>query len=103
MTLPQPPVLPAVTYSIISRSSVRDLSGVIYYVSRFQFSCWAEQYALAKDVANAIRKSLEDYVGTMGSFRIIDSNRANETDVSEPDIELYNINVDVLITHQGGE
>jgi hypothetical protein len=103
MVLPQPPTLPSVTYSRVSRSGVRDLTGVAYWVSRFQFSCWAERYSEAKNVAQAVRQALEDYVGTMGVFRIIGSGSVNEIDLSEPDTGLYHVPVDVLITHQGGE
>ena len=102
MILPQPPTLPAVTYSRVSRSTVRDLTGMAYRVSRFQFSCWAEKYGDAKAVAQAVRQALEDYVGDMGEFRIMDSTSVNEIDLSEPDTGLYHVPVDVLITHEGG-
>lgn len=103
MVLPQPPTLPAATYQRVSRSAVRDLTGVAYWVSRFQFSCWAERYADAKAVAQAIREALEDYVGTMGTFKILDSTTVNEIDLSQPDTGLYHVPVDVLVTHKGGE
>lgn len=103
MVLPQPPTLPAVTYSRVSRSAVRDLTGVAYWISRFQFSCWAKKYGDAKAVAQAVRQALEDYVGTMGQFRIIGSASVNEIDLSQPDTGLYHVPVDVLITHEGGE
>ena len=91
------------TYQRVSRSAVRDLTGVTYWISRFQFSCWAERYEQAKQVAQAIRQALEDYVGAMGEFRILDSTSVNEIDLSQPETELYHVALDILITYQGGE
>lgn len=100
MVLPQPPVFPAVTYSKISSSNVRDLSGISFYLTRIQFTCWSESYGQAKAIAESLRKPLECYKGTMGEFHIIDSQSVNEIDLSQPDSGLYQVPVDVLIQHQ---
>lgn len=103
MVLPEAVTLPAVTYQRVSRSAVRDLSGMAFCISRLQFSCWAKKYADAKLVAQAIRRALDDYVGTMGQFRILDSTTVNEVDLSQPEAGLYHVPVDVLVKHKGGD
>lgn len=98
--LPDPPPLPAITYSLISRYSVRDLSGAIYWQSRFQFSCWSDRYGGAKALAKAVSSVFESYIGEIGSFKILDSTMANETDLNQPDSDLYHVSVDVFIKHK---
>lgn len=98
--LPDPPPLPAITYSLISRYSVRDLSGAIYWQSRFQFSCWSDRYGGAKTLAKAVSSVFESYIGEIGSFKILDSTMANETDLNQPDSDLYQVSIDVLIKHK---
>lgn len=102
LLLPQPPVgWPSVTYSCISRYPERDLSGVIYFTSRFQFSCWSERYGEAKVTAQAIRQALEGYTGPLGEFRVLGATMANEIDLGQPDSGLHHVPVDVVIKHKG--
>jgi len=103
LVLPPQPTLPAVTYQRVSRTPVSDLSGVSHYVSRFQYSCWAQRYTQAKAVADAVRVAFEDYGGPMGLVRVLRAHSLNEVDLHDPETGLYHVPLDVLITHHGGE
>lgn len=103
LVLPQPPTFPAVTYAKVSHSHVRDLSGVAYSISRFQFSCFAATYSGAKAVANEIKRALQDFVGVVGGYRFLDADGANEIDIYESDSGIYHVPVDVIITYKGDD
>lgn len=98
--LPQPPVFPAVTYSLISRSPTRDLSGTVFWNSRFQLTCWSMSYKEAKALAQSIKIAIDGYTDSIGDFKIIDSQIGNEVDLKEPETGLHYVPVDALIKHK---
>lgn len=67
MTIPQDKALPAVAYQrvgglrVLAHDNSAKLAG-----GRWQFTCQAESYDTAKDVAAAIRAALHGYRGLMG-------------------------------------
>lgn len=72
-------------------------------VTRFQFSCFANTYSGAKDVAAAVQTALQAYQGTMGGAGgvYVDSIfYDNESDRYEEASKLYHIMVDYQITHE---
>ena len=107
LRLPQNPTLPAVTYFKVSRVGERVLGGPNPNTirARFQFSCWAKSYGVAKSVAGQLKEALQDYSGIMGGpggVNVLDANPVNEHDFYESDTGLYHIPVDVEILHGGG-
>ena len=68
---PQDPVLPAVVFSNIGSSPLaRQDARPILDIVRLQVDCFAENIRDAKLTANAIRDSLESFVGTMGTQQV---------------------------------
>jgi hypothetical protein len=67
LVLPQKAVLPAVTYQKISGERLHKLQGDTGFTRPvYQLSCWAENYAQCKAVAEQVRLSLQNYSGFMG-------------------------------------
>jgi len=105
LILPQPPTLPAVTYfkvSMVNKRTLASPSNVLKQV-RIQFSCWANTYSEAKDVAEQVKLALQDFRGEMGGaggVQVLDGNVINEQDLYETDTGIYHVPVDVLILHE---
>lgn len=103
LKLPQNPTLPAVVYVKVSYAGERAMGTGNPRASRarFQFSCFAQSYASAKDVAEQVKLALQDYSGLMGGgVTVLDTNVVGEVDVFEPDTGLYHVPVDVLLIHR---
>ena len=74
--------MPAIAYQQISgpRDHVMDgVSGLVN--SRYQFNCWAESYAGAKNLSEAVRIELDSYSGTVNSREIEVIHLDNEGDM----------------------
>ncbi|MGB9780621.1 DUF3168 domain-containing protein [Caldanaerobacter sp.] len=102
LLLPQNPTYPAIVYSRVSRIYEKDLSGTVWNQSRIQFSCYAKKYSEAKAVAEQLRSAFRDYRGKIGDIDIMVADVTNEIDLYEPDTALFNVSIDVLIKHKGG-
>lgn len=69
VTLPQDPVLPAIVFTNMGTYPVAMLSSrPVLDRSKVQFDCYAPALRDAKLIADAIRASLEGYVGAMGAI-----------------------------------
>jgi len=70
---------------------------------RFQFSCFATTYYVAKQIAEAIRAAIEAFSGTMGGAGGVEVGSCfciNESDIYEDNTQLYHVAVDYLIWHK---
>ena len=70
---------------------------------RFQFSCFATIYYVAKQIAEAIRAVIEAFSGTMGGAGGVEVGSCfciNESDMYEDDTRLYHVAIDYLIWHK---
>lgn len=94
LRLPQGPTLPAVTYQTIFGTSLVTHQGAADYGrGRLQLDCWADTYASAIAVKEAIRKALIDDPGLEGT-RII-----NDMDVAESEPVIWRRTLEILIWH----
>lgn len=94
---------PTVTYSRVSTVDVRDLDGVAYKRARIQYSCWDTSWGKVITLAAKIRE-LEGFCGTLpGGIEVVDIVVANETDLYVPDVKLYHVPIDLIVTFKGGE
>ena len=99
-TLPQNPIYPLILY--IRISGYRDYtlmgpSGMAH--PRFQIEAWAETYAAAKSLANAIRVCLNGYRGTSGTVRIGSFLIQSERDFFESEVQCHQIIMDFIVLH----
>jgi len=63
--------LPALVYQQISGARDHVMAGPSGLASpRFQLTCWAETYAKADELADAVRQTLDGYAGTVDSVVI---------------------------------
>ena len=70
---------------------------------RFQFSCFATTYYVAKQIAEAIRAVIEAFSGTMGGAGGVEVGSCfciNESDIYEDNTQLFHVAVDYLIWHK---
>ncbi len=101
---PQDVVKPYIVFSKISapRDHTHDGgSGLVN--ARFQFSCFATTYQVAKQVAGLIQAVLQGYSGTLGGAGGVVVNGCfyeDETDLYEPDSALFHVAVDYRLWHQ---
>jgi len=80
--VPQGESMPAITYQMVSgvpEETTDTAQG--WRVARFQITCWAETYSGAKTLAEAVRKDLHRYSGTVNSVVIDSVLLENETDM----------------------
>jgi hypothetical protein len=99
--------MPYATYARVSALRARDTLGPSGLVSaRFQIDTYANNYADARAVAEAIRIRLDGYRGTITgsgwSCRIEGISLITDQDLHEPDIEpqaLFRVSQDYLIHH----
>lgn len=70
--VPQNAPMPAITYQQISGPRDHVMAGPTGLVgARYQINCWASSYAGAKELAEAVRKELDGYSGTVNT-RVIE-------------------------------
>jgi len=108
IALPQSITLPAITYQRISTDRLmthdQDAGGLA--TARIQFDTYATTYAEAKKTASALRNSLLGYKGQMGgvnTVRVDATLSALEQDSMEPDLKIYRITTDYLISYEEGD
>jgi hypothetical protein len=98
--LPQNPTYPLILYTKISGMRDHHLTGPSGHAHpRFQIEAWAETYAGAKTLSEAIRGALDGYTGTASSTKISSCLLDSERDVYESEIEVYRVIQDYLIWH----
>ena len=96
--------LPAVTYTKITGPRVHAMVADTTLASpTFQVSCWSSTYKTLIDVAEQVRKALQDFTGVMGGAGGVSVDRAfieNEVDLDfEPDAQVYQRALDFVIWH----
>lgn len=98
VTIPQDPIYPLILYTKISGSRDHILQGPSGFAHpRFQIDAWDESYTGAKSLANAIRKALDGYRGTVLDTRIGSCLIDSERDIYESEIKIYRVSQDYLI------
>ncbi|MEW5921568.1 MAG: DUF3168 domain-containing protein [Bacillota bacterium] len=103
LVMPQGTTLPAVTFSKVSGPRVHAMqhdAGLAY--PRFQVSCWGSTYKQAKEVAAQVRAALQDFKGTMGGpggAEVSGVFLEDETDLYEPNTQIYHVALDFIIWH----
>lgn len=90
--MPQQPTLPCLTYQRISGVPDYSHDGRALTQSRFQVSCWAYTYAAAIALAEAVKNSWASFADV--AFL------ENDTEMYEPETQVYHIPVDVMIWHE---
>lgn len=103
---PQGAAFPRATYQLVSREhrhATALASGTAS--SRYQISCWGASYATAKQLADAIRETIDGYSGAWGSDTIDVVMVTNDVEFFEPpsdgaEVGTYHVALDVLIGHR---
>ena len=100
--LPQAATFPSLVYNRVSTQRTYSHSGDSNMTSpRIQYSCFAETYEEAKDLAEQIVSEMSGFKGTAGSSTIYSTFVDNELDLIDPESKLYFIPVDLMITYNG--
>ncbi len=96
MHLPREPTFPAVVYQMISR--VQDAqTGIVR--ARMQYTCMAESWRGAADLADAVRCALHGYRGVQDGARIEYIQYAGQHDDYDETTGIHWIPVDVIVTY----
>jgi len=98
LKLPTNPTYPAVTYFKVSNPRHHDLD---IAMPRFQFDVWADSYITARDLATSLRKALQREKGNWSGVSVLQAVYEGETDMYEPDTEIYHIALDFKILYRG--
>ncbi|MEE9451097.1 MAG: DUF3168 domain-containing protein [Ignavibacteriaceae bacterium] len=102
MKLPQDATFPSLVSNRISTTRTYSHSGDSSMTTpRIQYSCFAETYSDAKDLAEQIVSEMSGFKGTAGSSTIYSSFVENELDLLDPESKLYFIPVDLMVTYNG--
>lgn len=96
MHLPREPTFPAVVYQMISRTQDAK-TGIVQ--ARMQYTCMAESWREATDLADAVRCCLHGYRGVRDGARIEDVRYAGQHDDYDEQIGIYWIPVDLSVTY----
>jgi hypothetical protein len=97
LVIPQDVDSPAIAYQVISSPRTRSHSGDSQFTTtRFQFTCQAASYEMAKALAKAVRHAWESFRGNVAGINIQGAFVENELD-SSPDVPVRR--VDVRIQH----
>lgn len=90
------PVMPCMQYRKISAVREHDLTGSRNTSwSRYQFDCFGDTYAQAKQVSDALRVAFDGYI----SSDILSSKLENEFDAFEDSGEAHRISMDFIVYH----
>ena len=101
LRLPDVATFPAVVYQKVTvQREVSHDGDTGLARSRFQFTCIDKTYIGAKNVADQIRLAFNGFSGAMGSVTPTDAFVVDETDGVKPDVNLFEVIVDVAIWHE---
>lgn len=101
VNLPQSPSYPAVTIARVSGVREHNLSGPSGLARpRISISGWGTYYNAAKNVAEAIRQTLDGFSGTVSGVDIQSVHLENEIDLYEDEPEVFRTMTDYFIQHQ---
>ena len=93
--LPREPTFPAVVYQMISRPQ-DGLTGIVQ--ARMQYTCMAESWREAAELADAVRCALHGYRGIRDGARIEEIQYAGQHDDHDETTGIYWIPVDMTVT-----
>jgi len=94
--LPEQVTFPALTYFQVSGVEGNTHDGFDDTVeARWQVSCWGKTYEDTRVLAEAVKLALRTFSGD-GIEIVKKSSVENETDIYEPDTEIYHIPVDFM-------
>ena len=94
--LPREPTFPAIVYQMISRPQ-DGLTGIVQ--ARMQYTCMAESWREAADLADAVRCCLHGYRGVQDGARIEYIQYAGQHDDYDETTGIHWIPVDVIVTY----
>lgn len=101
LLVPQDASLPAIAYQRISTGREEAHTGPSGLCSaRIQLTCIADSYESAKSVADAVRKSLDGFSGTMGTFEVGACFVVNDRDDWASSFDVPVVRLDVIIWHK---
>jgi hypothetical protein len=100
LVLPQDCDLPAVCYQLVSDVPEYILAkAVANQNARVQVNSYAITLDAAKSVAIQVKAAMVGYDGTIGSVAVRDITIANEQDLYESDLDIYNLTVDFMVIY----
>ena len=100
--LPQEATFPSIAYNRISTVRTYSQSGDSNLTKpRIQYSCFAETYEGARNLAEQIVSEMSGFKGTAGSSTIYASFVENDLDLIDPESKLDFIPVDLMIQYNG--
>lgn len=89
---------PYIVFHRISGGWFQDLP---FMNPRYQFSCFAKEYAEAREVAERVAEIFRGFTGIMGNtFPVAKTVIEGEQDIYESETKLYHIPVDVVFLYQ---
>jgi hypothetical protein len=94
MILPQNPTTPAITYQRIDTRRFYALNGDngTGEIPRIQMDIWSTSYEQGRNIATAIKAAMDSATAFLTSDY-------NQTDLYEPDVQLYRIQCDYVIAN----
>lgn len=95
----QPLVPPMITYQRIASTTSRTMEGLAGpHRPRIQIDCWATSYVTAKQMAEAVRQSLEGWRQAAGANEAIRGTFLDgDRDLYEPDTKLHRVSSDFFV------
>ncbi len=99
--MPQSPTFPLIVYTKISGFREHDMDGSTIAAPRIQYDSWAQTYAGAKALADALRERLDSYAGPVGSpaETVHFAYLLNERDFYDDDLQVFRVSMDFEIWH----
>lgn len=100
LRLPDGPTYPAITYERVSATRDFVLAGPGGRVNpRLRVHCWAETYAEAVALADAVRQAVNGHTGAMDGERVDHAELLSDNDLYEPDTRKYRRVLDFTLSH----
>lgn len=98
--LPQKPDYPCVTFQVITEPRTHSMEGAVAPNPLVQIDCWAKDYQEAHDLASAVERAMDGFVGRMGGLLPVSACLQRERqDFYEPDVDDYRVSLDFSIWH----
>ncbi len=97
--LPQRPIYPAIVYHRVSGPRLHHLTGSSgRAMPRIQINCWAETLVAAQALADAVRASLDGFIGKLTTLKAV-CRIDNESWDYDDEAKKYRVIQDYLINH----
>jgi hypothetical protein len=97
---PQTEATPYISFFRISTPRIRSIngpSGLAY--PRFQIEAWSEDFNVAKQVIDAVRRAIDGFIGTVGGFKVRAASVQDEGDDFDDVTRQHRARLDVMIWH----